>query len=81
MTMLLELQWILQNAGFGIEEFVDNSDITLLVESLEHDTQRIQGLRNYNVHSLIWEKNPRQRREQGGVTFFIKKEIEKYGQS
>ena len=52
------------NAGFGIEEFTDDSDITLLVETWEHDTQRIQGLR--------------QRRGQGGVTCLIKKEIEKY---
>ena len=64
--------------GLGIEEFTDDSDITFLVETWEHDTQRIQGLRNYNVHSLIWEKNPRQRRGQGGVACLIKKEIEKY---
>ena len=64
--------------GFGIEEFINDSDITLLVETWEHDTQRIQGLGNYNAHSLIWEKNPRQRRGQEGVTCLIKKEIEKY---
>ena len=45
------------NAGFDIE-FADDSDITLLVETGEHDIQRIQGLGNDNVHSLIWEKNP-----------------------
>ena len=49
------------NAGLGIEEFINDSDITLLAETWELDTQRIQGLRNYNVHSLIWDKNPRQR--------------------
>ena len=52
------------NVGFGIEEFTDDSDITLLIETWEHDTRRIQGLGNYNVHSLIWEKNPRQTRGQ-----------------
>ena len=41
------------NVGFGIEEFTDDSDITLLIEIWEHDTQRIQGLKNYNVYSLI----------------------------
>ena len=70
-----EYQW---NVGFGIEDFTDDSDITLLVETWEHDTQRIQGLRNYKVHCLIWVKNPRQRRGQGGVVCLIKKEIEKY---
>ena len=45
-SMLLELQWIPM-------EFIDDSDITLIVEIWEHDTQRNQGLGNYNVHSLI----------------------------
>ena len=65
------------DVGFAIE-FTHDSDITLLVETWEHDTQRIQGLGNYNVHSLIWAKNPREQRGQGEMAFFIKKEIEKY---
>ena len=36
-------------------------DIMHLAETLEHDI-RIQGLGNYNVHSLIWLNNPRQLR-------------------
>ena len=45
--MLLELQWISMNVGFGIEGFTDESDIILLAETWEHDTQKIQGLGNY----------------------------------
>ena len=41
---------------FGIEEFNNDSDITSLVETWEHDSQRNQGLGNYNVHSLIGRK-------------------------
>ena len=71
--------WYPWNARLGIEEFIEDSDITLLSESWEHDTQRIQGnLGNYNVHFLLWAKTPRQRRGQGGVTCLIKKEIEIY---
>ena len=47
----------LWNAWFGIEEFTNDLDITL-VETWEHDTQRIQGLDNHDVHSLVWTKNP-----------------------
>ena len=53
------------NAGFGIDEFTNDLDITL-VETCEHNTQSNEGLGNYNVYSLIWGKNPRQRRGQGG---------------
>ena len=40
--------------------------------------KKIQGLGNYNLDSLIWVKNPRQRRVQGGVACLIKRELEKY---
>ena len=40
--------------------------------------KRIQGLNNYNVHSLMQEKIPRQLRGQGGMAYLIKREIEKY---
>ena len=37
---------------FGIEELTNDLDIVLLVETCKHDTQRVQGLRNYNIHSM-----------------------------
>ena len=39
---------------------------------------RVQGLDNYNVHSLIWAKNPCQRRGQGGVASLVEREFKKY---
>ena len=48
---------------------------TFIVEMWQHDTQRIQGLGNYNVKSLISAKNPRQRRGQGRVACIVKMEI------
>ena len=55
------------NKGIKIDELTNEADIILLVETWEHDAQRILGLDKYNVHSLMWPKNPRQRRGQGGV--------------
>ena len=40
------------NVGFGLEEFTTDLDITLLFETWEHDTQRIQGLGNYTQRPL-----------------------------
>ena len=50
----------------------------ILLETWEHDTQRVQGLGNYNIHSLIWLKVPRQRTGQGGVASLTKMELDKY---
>ena len=43
-----------------------------------HDTQRIQGLGNYKIHSVILVNNPMQRRRHRGMTCLIKGELEKY---
>jgi len=64
--------------GIAIDELTDEADVMLLVETWEHDTQRINGLGKYNVHSLMWTQNAKQRRGQGGVACLIKKGLEDY---
>ncbi|RYA45856.1 endonuclease/exonuclease/phosphatase family protein [Enterobacter cloacae complex sp. GF14B] len=66
------------NAGVGIDELTSKADVVLLVETWEHDTQRINGLEDYNVHSLMWSKNLKQRRGQGGVACMVKKGLEDF---
>ena len=62
-TLPMRLTHVFYDYAFGIAmdthgmwdlAFIDDSDITLLVETWEIDTQRTQGLGNYNAHSLIW---------------------------
>ena len=67
------------NAGIGIDEITKNdADIVLLAETWEHETQRINGLGIYNVHSLMWERNAKQQRGQGGVACLIRKGCEAF---
>lgn len=63
------------NAGIGIDELTNDSDIILLAETWEHEAQRIVGFDKYNVHSLMWARNARQRRGQGGVACMIRKSV------
>ena len=64
--------------GISIEELSNDLDVILLLESWEHDTERIQCLENYNVHCLMWVKNVRQQKGQGGVACLIESESVKY---
>ena len=45
---------------------------------MEHETQKINGLGIYNVHSLMWERNAKQQRGQGGVACLIRKGCEAF---
>ena len=54
------------NMGIGISKLTNEPKIILPVETWEHETQRNQGLDNYHLHFLIWPKNPKQQRHQGG---------------
>ena len=45
------------NARIGIE-LINQMDIILLAQTWEHDNQRIQVLKTYNIHSLVQMKRP-----------------------
>ena len=63
--------------GIRIEELTNTLDIILLVKTWEHDAQRVEGLGNYSVHSLIWVKKVKTMKK-GAMSYLIKREIEKY---
>lgn len=60
------------NVGIGIKELTNEPDIIFLAKTWDHETQRIMNTSTYNVHSLLWPRNAKQRRGNGGIACMIK---------